>query len=178
MSRNYFTRCAGFLSLLLTLMVTLTTVFGKAPKELQDLKVRFEKKPSHTEADRQEYIVKLAKLRDKFAAARKTADWRAVDAEIRNHPESKDADSKALSALLVGKWKSPRHEYAFKKDGTWTMLPEKPGITHGKWRIEGNQYFDTELVEPLETTQYTIILLTKKYFIFADKEDVFYETRE
>lgn len=78
----------------------------------------------------------------------------------------------------MGKWDSPRHEYAFKKDGTWVMLPEEPRVTHGKWRIEGNQYFDTAMVKPPQTTQYTIILLTKKYFIFTDNENVFYETRE
>jgi hypothetical protein len=169
MNRNFLVLCVALL--------LLTPVFGQAPKDLEDLKSQFEKSPQ-TEADRQQYITGLAKLRGTFAQDRKDSDWQAVDTEIRSHPAPKDSDSKALSALLVGKWDSPRHEYAFKKDGTWVMLPEEPEATHGKWRIEGNQYFDTAAVKPPGTTQYTIILLTKKYFIFTNNEVVFYETRE
>lgn len=62
-------------------------------------------------------------------------------------------------------------------DDTWTMLPADENTTHGRWRIEGNQYFDSAATEPPETTQYTIILITKKDFVFADQEDVFYEKR-
>lgn len=57
------------------------------------------------------------------------------------------------------------------------MLPADENTTHGRWRIEGNQYFDSAATEPPETTQYTIILITKKDFVFADQEDVFYEKR-
>jgi hypothetical protein len=49
--------------------------------------------------------------------------------------------------------------------------------THVRWRIEGNQYFDTAATVPPETTQYTIILITKKDFVFTDQTNVFYETR-
>jgi hypothetical protein len=58
------------------------------------------------------------------------------------------------------------------------MLPIEAGITNGSWRIEGNQYFDTAATEPPLKTQYTIILITKKDFVFMDQTDVFYETRE
>jgi hypothetical protein len=62
-------------------------------------------------------------------------------------------------------------------DGTWTMLPIEENTTHGHWHIDGNQYFDTAAMEPPETTQYTIILITKKDFVFTDQAHVFYETR-
>jgi len=39
------------------------------------------------------------------------------------------------------------------------MLPIEENITHGTWRIEGNQYSSTVATEPPETTQYTIILI-------------------
>jgi len=42
---------------------------------------------------------------------------------------------------------------------------------------KGNQYFDTAATDPPETSQYTIILITKKDFAFTDQTDVFYETR-
>jgi hypothetical protein len=71
----------------------------------------------------------------------------------------------------------PPHDYLFRIDGTWTMLPADENTTHGRWRIEGNQYFNTVATEPPETTQYTIILITKKDFVFTDQTDVFYERR-
>jgi hypothetical protein len=80
----------------------------------------------------------------------------------------------------VGEWRSPRHDYLFREDGTWTMLPaEQFGIqsTHGTWRIEGNQLVDTALVDPPDTSRYTNILISDKDFVFADDEYVFYETR-
>lgn len=58
MNRNFLVLCVALL--------LLTPVFGQAPKELEDLKSQFEKSPQ-TEADRQQYITSLAKLRDKFA---------------------------------------------------------------------------------------------------------------
>ena len=71
----------------------------------------------------------------------------------------------------------PRHDYLYRADGTWTMLPAEEGATHGQWRIEGNQYIDTAATDPPLTSQYTVILITKKDFVFADEEIVFYETR-
>jgi hypothetical protein len=96
---------------------------------------------------------------------------------IKQHAAPRESDSKAFSKLLVGKWESPRHDYLYRADGTWTMLPAAPDITHGTWRIEGNQFFDTASLAPGETDQYTIILITKRDFVFTDQEVVFYETR-
>ena len=115
-------------------------------------------------------------MREK-AARLKTDEWQAIDAEIKRHPAPSNSDSKKLSNLLVGEWESPRHEYLYRPDGTWTMLPVEEGVTHGRWRIEGNQYFDTAATDPFETSQYTIILITKKDFVFTDQTLVFYETR-
>lgn len=155
-----------------------TTLSAAEPEELQTARERFQSSsPRPSETDRQRYIVGLAALRAKFAEARRTDDWKAVDAEIRRHPAPKDSDSVALSKTLVGEWASPRHEYVFRSDGAWSMLPAEPGTTHGRWRIEGNQYFDTVALEPPATRQYTIILLTPQDFIFTDGEVVFYETR-
>jgi hypothetical protein len=135
-------------------------------------------KISHpSEADRSNYITRLVRLREK-AIKGKTYDWPAINAEIKQHPAPNDSDSKTLMALLAGQWGSPRHDYLYRADGTWTMLPIEPDITRGNWRIEGNQYFDTAATDPPLTTQYTIILITKKDFVFTDQTDVFYETRE
>jgi hypothetical protein len=135
-------------------------------------------KISHSsEADRSNYVTRLVRLREK-AIAGKTYDWQAINTEIKQHPAPSDSDGKTLSSLLVGQWGSPRHDYLYRADGTWTMLPIEEGIAHGDWRLEGNQYFDTAATEPPLKSQYTIILISKKDFVFTDQTNVFYETRE
>jgi hypothetical protein len=155
------------------------TPTGSGARYLQALaaaKRHYEKIFTPSEAARADYITRLARLRDNAADA-KTDAWQAIDAEIKQHPAPKDADSKAFTALRVGQWESPRHDYLYRADGTWTMLPAEPDITHGTWRIDGNQYFDTAATDPPLASQYTIILISKTDFIFTDQEIVFYETR-
>jgi hypothetical protein len=127
-----------------------------------------------SEAARSAYITSLIRLREK-AARSKTDEWKAIDAEIKRHPAPNDI-GKILSDRLIGKWASPRHEYLYRADGTWTMLPLEEDATRGRWRIEGNQLFDSLATRP-GTSQYTIILLTRKDLVFTDGEVVFYETR-
>jgi hypothetical protein len=149
---------------------------GRYVRALQAAKRDYEKMSKPSEAARSDYITRLVRMREK-AARLKTDEWQAIDAEIKRHPAPSDSDGKTLSGLLVGEWASPRHEYLYRADGTWTMLPVEENVTHGRWRIEGNQYFDTAATDPPETSQYTIILITKKDFVFTDQTSVFYETR-
>jgi hypothetical protein len=143
---------------------------------LQKAKREYEKASHPSEADRSDYITRLVRMREK-AARLNTGEWQAIDTEIKRHHAPNDSESKTLAGLRVGKWASPRHEYLYRVDGTWTMLPAEENTTHGRWRIEGNQYFDSAATEPPETSQYTIILITRKDFVFADQTNVFYETR-
>jgi hypothetical protein len=143
---------------------------------LERVKRDYEKISHPNEAARSNYITRLVRLREKAARA-KTDEWQAIDAEIKRHPAPSDADSAISSSLLVGQWESPRHDYLFRADGTWTMLPEEEHVTHGRWRIEGNQYFLTSAMEPPETSPYTIILITKNDLVFTDQTAVFYEER-
>jgi hypothetical protein len=145
-------------------------------RALEETKRDYGKISHPSEAARADYITRLVRLREE-AARLKTDAWQAIDAEIKQHPAPNESDSKALSNFLVGKWESPRHDYLYRADGTWTMIPVEPEITHGTWRIEGNQYFDTDATDPPQTTQYTIILITKWDFVFTDQEVVFYEKR-
>jgi len=149
---------------------------GRYVRALQAAKRDYEKMSKPSEAARSDYITRLVRMREK-AARLKTDEWQAIDAEIKRHLAPSDSDGKTLSSLLVGEWASPRHEYLYRADGTWTMLPVEENVTHGRWRIEGNQYFDTAATDPPETSQYTIILITKKDFVFTDQTSVFYETR-
>src|ERR1700719_354272 len=120
--------------------------------ELEKAKTEYAK-AAQTEAARISYATKLIRMRARFAQAN-NEQWKAVDAEIMRHPAP--ADSAEFSTFLIGEWASPRHEYVFRSDGTWSMLPAEPDATHGTWRIEGNQYFDKG--SGGQTTKYTILL--------------------
>ncbi len=149
------------------------------PKELQAARSKYQQASPHPgEAERERYITSLARMRGELSKNRSSMDWQAVDAEIRRHPLPKDADSKALSQVLIGKWSSPRHDYVFRQDGTWSMLPAENDATRGGWRIQGNRFIDTVGQSPSDARSYTIILLNQKDFIYTDGEVVFYETRK
>ena len=47
-----------------------------------------------------------------------------------------------LRKLMVGKWTTGRHEYLYKPDGTWKMLPADISTTNGKWRIQNRQLIE------------------------------------
>lgn len=143
---------------------------------LEEAKRRFDKISQPSEAARSDYVTRLVRIREEMAR-QKNDEWKAIDNEIREHPAPKDSDAKVLSRHLVGKWSSPRHDYLYRRDGSWTMLPADEGTTHGTWRIEGNQFFTTASIGPPDPAQYTIILITKKDFVIADQSGVFYETR-
>ena len=149
-------------------------------RALDEIKRDYGKISHPSEPARAYYITRLVRLREE-AVRLKTDAWQAIDAEIKQHPAPNDSNSKDFSSLLVGKWESPRHDHLYRADGTWTIIPVEPDITHGTWRIEGNQYvntyIDTDATHPTQTFQYTIILITKRDFVFTDEEIVFYETR-
>ena len=165
----------------LTVMFTFVAaaaLMAEEPKQLAAARAEFAKAANPDEAARARYITTLARLREKLA--RGNGDWKAVDAEILLHPTPQDADAAALTKLRVGAWSSPRHDFLFRKDGTWTVTPVDPGTTHGTWRIEGNQYEERTIVQDAapETSKYSIILLTAKDFISTDGTMVFYETKK
>jgi len=135
---------------------------GRYVAALQKAKRDYEKVSHPSEAARSKYITRFARLREE-AARLKTNEWQAIDAEIKRHP-APESEGKNYSRLRVGKWESPRHDYLYRADGTWTMLPEEKDITHGRWRIEGNQCFETAATEPPLNSQYTIIPISKKRF--------------
>ena len=48
-----------------------------------------------------------------------------------------------LRKLVVGKWTTGRHEYDYKADGTWRMLPFDISTTKGTWRIEKHRLIES-----------------------------------
>ena len=131
------------------------------------------------EAARLNYIHTLLEMHDKLMEIGKGPQWtdavyarfRAIDDAMRLYPAPASSDSAKLSKLRLGKWRSPRHDYLYRKDGTWTMLPiESPETTHGTWKIKGNQSIEWG-------TPYTIILLDENDFIFTEKDGTAYYER-
>jgi hypothetical protein len=101
---------------------------GRYAAGLAQAKRDYEKTPHPSEAARSNYITRLVRLREQ-AARQKTKEWQAIDAEIKRHP-APESGGKTYASLLVGRWESPRHDYLFRADGTWTMLPEEKDVTH------------------------------------------------
>ena len=144
------------------------------PPELLRAKAGFERLKRPAEGDRVSYIVRLIGLRQRYA---KLSDqqWRwDVDAEILSHPAP--PDTATYTRRIVGKWRSPRHDYLYRADGTLTMLPVEPDSHWEDWRIDGNKLFQAFSDQPDRFREYTIILLTTHWLVFTDGY-VYYHTR-
>ena len=146
------------------------------PQKLVDAHGKFDSLQHPTEADRVGYITQLVRLREPLP--RQDADkMLAIDKEIMRYPMPTPSDSLALAKLIVGKWTSPRHQYLYRADGTWTMLPEfieGEKTTHGVWRVEGNQFSQGQSNE--DASPETIILLTDTDFVWSTR-GVYYMRR-
>ena len=151
--------------------------------ELAEAKAKYNHaKPASGEAARLDYVHELIRMHDKLMLIDKGPQWtdavearfRAINDEMKQHSAPSDSNSKALSKMLSGKWRSPRHDYSYKSNGTWIMLPVGEGGSspHGIWTIKGN-LFTTD-----GKNEYTIILLDAHDFVYTDNDgDVFYEKR-
>ena len=151
------------------------------PKQLVELRSRFEAIAHPTEADRVRYIMSLVRLRESFTRA----DYKkmeAIDTEVVKHPMPSEVDSADLRKRIVGQWTSPRHSYLYRANGTWTMLPEfEDGMqaTHGVWHIERNTFFQNALVKPPEQPDRgeTMIILTGTDFVWSTHIAPYYMRR-
>ncbi|RYD37261.1 MAG: hypothetical protein EOP87_03910 [Verrucomicrobiaceae bacterium] len=64
-----------------------------------------------------------------------------------------------LRQLIVGKWTTGRHDYAYEADGTWRMLPADASTTKGTWRIEDHTLIEgTDARTIVEATREQIVL--------------------
>jgi hypothetical protein len=125
------------------------------------------------EHEREKYVLDLLSLRSKLVTGN-TEDWQAVDREIVRHPAPSDSNTEAFIKVRIGHWRSPRHDYFYRANGTWIMLPSPPCTTSGTWTIKGNQ--ESETVAGT-TTSYTIILLDAKNSVLASGDVIFIEKR-
>ncbi len=156
------------------------TVSGDEPKQLIELRQHFDSLQHPSEADRVRYITALVRLRESLTRA--DADkMKAIDTEIIKHPMPLDVDSAALRKRIVGEWRSPRHSYLYRADGTWTtsdFTDANEATLHGLWRIEGNKFFLRMLDQPSEAeTGKTMIILTDTDFVWSTHIAPYYMRR-
>ncbi len=112
------------------------------------------------------------------AASQREGEAGVVMEELARHPAPASFDGAKLTRRRMGYWASPRQEYVYWDDGSWTMLPEKAGAPEGLWRLAGNRFITTNWAEPRRTLRYTIIHLDDRYFTYMDGDgSVFFEVR-
>ena len=73
------------------------------------------------------------------------------------------------SKLMVGAWRSPRHDYLYFADGTWWMGKPDPSVTHGKWHILNGTLFSsyTGQLSTEPETYYTIQSINNKEILYG-----------
>jgi hypothetical protein len=151
---------------------------AREPKGMEAARKEYEQaKAKDPEGAREHYANALAKVIAQYTEEfRNTGsrehgeEMQTLLTELKQHPAPKDADSKKLSAFMPGEWHTTRHEFLYKKNGTFVMLPEEKDAERGKWRIEGNQLVQTEGDAEV---RYTIVLLNADYLVYGDKDGEF-----
>lgn len=71
-----------------------------------------------------------------------------------------------LRQLMVGQWSTGRHEYDYKADGTWRMLPVDISTTKGTWRIEKHQLIQ-------DTGARTIMEASRKQLVLKNEQGAY-----
>jgi hypothetical protein len=152
----------------------MATGHAAEPKKLREARRKFESLRHPTETDRVRYVTLLVRLRESFSLA----DYKildAIDAEVIKHPILATANPSFLRKRLEGGWQSPRHRYFYHADGTWATDEDIPENSAGKWRIEGNRFFEDRVDEPAAGEK--IILLTSTDFVYATDRGPYYLRR-
>lgn len=148
------------------------SVGAEEKQEFEAAKQEYEQS-SHDEAARATYVTKLAKIRDRQiqnywkTGEKNFESATAINEELRKHPVPANSDSRKLSQFLIGKWQSPRRVYIFRENGKWG---DEDGAVDGNWRIKSNQLIQ-------DGSHGTIILLNSDYFIYAQRDSVFFHAR-
>ncbi len=155
----------------------MSAAIAAEPKELGDARREFESLKNPTESDRMRYITRLVRLRESFTRA-DAEMMLAIDKEVIRHPMPVPPGPNELRRRVIGKWTSPRHQYLYRANGTWTMLPEfidGEKSTAGTWSIEGNQFIQNFKNSPGSHEE--IILLTATDFVWSTKTAPYYLRR-
>jgi hypothetical protein len=155
---------------ILGVLLLVTTAAAAELKDLTKAKAAYEKAGNHSEAARQNYMVKLVKLAEGFEDLGQSDGVRAVQSEMLLHP----APGETKRALIAGPWEFPRRDTFFREDGTFATHAGLPG----RWQVAGNQFQQMGGLDDSENRgrarsenlKGTIILLNANYFVLADDQ--------
>jgi len=148
---------------------------GAEPKELRDARREFESLKHPAEADRVRFVTRLVRLRESFTRA-DSKIMEVIDAEVIKHSMPATADAARLRRRLIGRWQSPRRPYFYHADGTWASDEDTPESTGGRWRIEGNRFFQ-DYRDDKPAAGEKIILLTSTDFVYGTDRAPYYLRR-
>jgi hypothetical protein len=164
------------IAILVAAIVVATSLAAQEPKELRDARRQFESLKHPSETDRVRYVTRLVRFRESFMQKDNLRNnftpeeleiIGIIDAEVVRHPMPATADARILVKRLIGRWESPRRPYFYHPDGTWAADEDTPERNTGKWRIEGNQFFENLGTPWPDSSGKTIILLTATDFVYG-----------
>jgi hypothetical protein len=75
-----------------------------------------------------------------------------------------------ITKLMVGKWATPRHDYIYRANGTWQMLPIDRDTPHGSWRIENHQLIQAGAGH---SDASAFLLVTKNYLVLKNDQGTY-----
>ena len=157
---------------------------SKRPVELKTVKAEYQRS---TESLRTRYINDLLAMRDrakwKGEGGKLNKDYLArnsVNRELKSMTLPNDSDPKALSKLLIGKWKSKDgFSPKYRRDGVWNWGLEEDATELVRWHIEGNRIVEIYPIvdDTAVTRRLSIILLNKTQFVYVEEGDSLCEVR-
>lgn len=149
----------------------------RRPVELRTAKAEY---LADVEAQRIRYVKKLLQMLKQAEKENDDVARTAVGRELKAAALPKDSDTKEVTKLLMGAWKSSNYGSIWRGSGMWNSgLEENKEENKDEpkaWRVEGNELIETfpkqEGSDEIPTRRFTILLLTKTQPLFLEEYKV------
>lgn len=143
----------------------------KRPVELRTVKAEYLRS---SVALRTRYVNELVQMLKKADKANDDVAKAAVGRELKAAALPKDFDTKELTKLLMGTWKSKSYGPIWFGDGVCGSGLKEDKEVSASWRIEGNELIQTypkrEDSDDIFTRRFTILLLTKTQLLYLEED--------
>jgi len=145
----------------------------KRPVELRTAKSEYLRAG---EALRTRYINELLQMMKKADSANDDLAEGTLGRELKTLALSKDSDTKELTKLLIGKWKSNNgYSPICRRESSWNWGLEEDKSDSAAWHIEGNELVETypkrDDSDEVTTRRYPILLLNKTQFLCLEENE-------
>ena len=142
----------------------------RRPVELRTAKAEYLRS---AEALRTRYVNELLQMLRKAEKENDGVAKTALGRELKAAAVPKDSDTKELTKLLMGTWKSKTYAPIWRGDGVWHWGLKEEKEESAPWRVEGNELLQTypkrEGSDEIMTRRFTILLLTKTQFLYLEE---------